>query len=154
MKRPLKCDKSTQTNGFTRLCYLKCFSDGDTAHLALSHQYNGKLRCWYLTKATVILDTFSAHYCDVIMGAMESQITSLMIVYSTVHSGTYERKHQSSASLAYGHGIHRWLVNSPHKCQLTRKMFPFDDVIISINGLPSYQPVLRWHTQIPKGPFY
>ena len=35
------------------------------------------------------------------MGAMASQITSLMIVYSTVHSGTDQRKHQSSASLAF-----------------------------------------------------
>ena len=40
------------------------------------------------------------HYCDVIMGAMASQITSLTIVYSTVHSGPDERKHQSSALLA------------------------------------------------------
>ena len=35
----------------------------------------------------------------VIMGAMESQITSLTIVYSTVYSGADQRKHQSSASL-------------------------------------------------------
>ena len=27
-------------------------------------------------------------------------------------------------------GIHRWPVNSPHKCQLTRKIFPFDDVFM------------------------
>ena len=26
-------------------------------------------------------------------------------------------------------GLHRWLVNSPHKWPVTRKMFPFDDVI-------------------------
>ena len=40
------------------------------------------------------------HYNDVIMGAMASQITSLTSVYSTVYSGAYQRKHQSSASLA------------------------------------------------------
>ena len=34
------------------------------------------------------------------MGATVSQITSLMIVNSTVHSGADQRKHQSSASLA------------------------------------------------------
>ena len=27
-------------------------------------------------------------------------------------------------------GIHRWLVNSPHKGPVTWKMFPFDDVIM------------------------
>ena len=40
------------------------------------------------------------------------------------------KKHQSSASLAFVLGIHRWPVNSPHKWQVTRKMFPFDDVIM------------------------
>ena len=70
------------------------------------------------------------HYSDVIMGAMASQITSLTIVYSTVYSGADQRKHHSSASLAFVRGIHRWLVNSPHKWPVTRKMFPFDDVIM------------------------
>ena len=55
------------------------------------------------------------HYNDFIMSAMASQITSLTIVYSTVYSGVDQRKHQSSASLAFVRGIHRWLVNSPHK---------------------------------------
>ena len=41
------------------------------------------------------------HYSDVIMGAIASQITSLTIVYSTVYSDADERKHQSSASLAF-----------------------------------------------------
>ena len=62
------------------------------------------------------------HYNDVIMGAMASQITSLMTVYSTVYSGANERKHQSSASLAFVRGIHRWPANSPHKCPVTRKI--------------------------------
>ena len=73
----------------------------------------------------------SNHYCDVIMGAVASQITSLTIVYSIVHSGAdHARKHQSSASLAFARGIHRWPVNSPHKWPVTRKMFQFDDVIM------------------------
>ena len=29
-------------------------------------------------------------------------------------------------------GIHRWPVNSPHKGQVTRKMFPLDDVIVML----------------------
>ena len=70
------------------------------------------------------------HYCFVITGAMTSQITSLTIVYSTVHLGADQRKHQSSASKAFARGIHRWSVNSPHKWSVTRKMLPFDDVIM------------------------
>ena len=58
------------------------------------------------------------------------QITSLTVVYSTVYSGADQGKHQSSASLAFVRGIHRSPVNSPHKWPVTRKMFPFDDVIM------------------------
>ena len=72
----------------------------------------------------------SLHYCDVIMGVNASQITSLTIVYSTVYSDVDQRKHQSSASLAIVWGIHWGPVNSPHKWPVTRKMFPFDDVIM------------------------
>ena len=69
------------------------------------------------------------------MGAMASQITSFTIVYSTVYSGANQRKHQSSAPLAFVRGIHRRPVNSPHKGPVMRKMFPFDDVIMgSDNG--------------------
>ena len=50
------------------------------------------------------------------MDTMASQVTSLTIVYLTVYSGAYQRKHQSSASLAFARVIHRWPVNSPHKC--------------------------------------
>ena len=64
------------------------------------------------------------------MGAIASQITILTIVYSTVYSGIDQSKHQSSASLAFVWGIHRGPVNSPHKWPVTRKMFPFDDVIM------------------------
>ena len=52
------------------------------------------------------------HYGDVIMGTITSQITSLTIVYSTVYSDADQRKHQSSASLAFVRGIHRGQVNS------------------------------------------
>ena len=69
-----------------------------------------------------------------------SQITTLQwrhneldgdvsIVCSTVCSGADQGKYQSSASLALAKGIHRWPVDSPHKGPVTRKMFPFDDVI-------------------------
>ena len=79
---------------------------------------------WNLRRWAII------HYDDVIMDSIASQITSLTIVYSIVHSGTDQRKHQSSASLAFVWGIHRGPVNSPHNGPVTRKMFPFDDVIM------------------------
>ena len=60
------------------------------------------------------------HYCDVTMGTMASQITSSTTVYSTVYRHADERKHQSSASLAFVRGIHRGPV----------KMLPFDNVIM------------------------
>ena len=69
------------------------------------------------------------------MSVMISQITSLEIVYSTVYLGADQRKHQSSASLAFSRGIHRWPANSPHKGRVTRKMFPLDDVIMLSNIL-------------------
>ena len=64
------------------------------------------------------------------MGAIVSQITSLTIVYSIFYSDADQRKQQSFALLAFVCGIHRGPVNSPHKWSVTRKMFPFDDVII------------------------
>ena len=81
------------------------------------------------------------HYNDAIMSAMASQITSLTTVYSTVYSGTDERKHQSSASLAFVRGIHRWPVNFSHKGPVTRKMFPFDDVIMNNVKMPFPLPI-------------
>ena len=66
------------------------------------------------------------------MSTMVSQITSLAIVCSIVYSVVDQRKHQSSASLAFVWGNHRWPMNSPHKWPVTRKRFPFDDVIMII----------------------
>ena len=45
--------------------------------------------------------SMTKHYPDVIMSTMASQITSLVIVYSTVYSDADQTKHQSSASLAF-----------------------------------------------------
>ena len=78
----------------------------------------------------VTLHITHIHYNDVILGAIASQITSLKIVYSIVYSDADQGKYQSSASLALLRGNHRGPVNSPHKCSVTRKKFPFDDVIM------------------------
>ena len=64
-----------------------------------------------------------SHYGDVIMTTIASQITSLTVVYSIVYSVADERKHQSSASLAFVGGIHRdrWIPRT--KGQLRGKCF-------------------------------
>ena len=72
----------------------------------------------------------NVHYSDVIMSAMASQITCVSIAYSTFCSGADQRKHQSSALLAFVRGIQRWWVDSPHQSPVTRKIFPFNDVIM------------------------
>ena len=49
----------------------------------------------------------SAHYSDVIMSAMGSEITGISVACSTICLGADKRKHQSSTSLAFVSGIHR-----------------------------------------------
>ena len=66
------------------------------------------------------------------MGAIASQITSLTIVYSAVYSDADQRKHQSSVSLAFVRG---------HKWPVTRKMFPFDDVIVNYQAIVTHLTV-------------
>ena len=94
----------------------------------------GEVRCdfceYKLLQCCFIISFYIGHYSHVKMGAMAYQITSITIVYSTVYSGADQRKYQSSTSLAFVRGIHRWPVKSPHKWSGTRKMFPFDDATI------------------------
>ena len=90
----------------------------------------GQSHSWRLKRERK--DMIITHYDDVIMSSLASQITSLTVVYSTVYSRGDQRKHQSSASLTFTWGIHRGPVNSPHKGPVTRKLFPFDDVIMLI----------------------
>ena len=93
-----------------------------------------ELQEWYINihvRYVVPCSQYTSKHCsDAIMGAMVSQITSLTSVYSTVYSDADQRKHQSSASLAFVRGIHRGPLNSPYKWPVRRKMFPFDDVIM------------------------
>ena len=89
------------------------------------------------------------HYSGVIISMMAFQITGISIVCSTVCSGTDPRKRESSASLAFVREIHRRPVNSPQKGPVTRKMFPFEDVIMD-NSLQMYcllsYPGAVWNT--------
>ena len=75
------------------------------------------------------------------MSMMASQITSPTIVDLTVQWGTDQRKHQSSASLAFVREIDLWPAYSPHKRPVTRKMFPFDGVILEASAFR----VKKWY---------
>ena len=77
----------------------------------------------FLPDVLLQISGHSFHYIDVIMTMMTSQITSLTVVYSTVYSDADQRKHQSSASLAFVRGIHRdrWIPRT--KGQLRGKCF-------------------------------
>ena len=73
------------------------------------------------------------------MSVIASQVTGASIVCSGVSSGTDQRKHQSSVSLAFGSGIHQRPADSPHKGPVTQKMLPFDDIIMVL-GASMAQP--------------
>ena len=65
---------------------------------------------------------------------MASQVTGVSIVFAAVCSGADRIKLQSSASLAFVRGIHRWPMNSPLEGPVTRKVFPFNYVIMIISS--------------------
>ena len=104
------------------------------------------LTCKWIVKYEYIslyITHLNSHYGDVIKSMMASKITSLAIVYSTVYSGSDQRKNQSSVSLAFVRGINLWLVNSLHKGPVTQKNFPFDDFVMYYKNVRLF---LRcWH---------
>ena len=105
-------------------------SASNTENVSIWWRHHGLPSLWGIICFFTVRTITVSHYNNVIMDTIVSQITSLTIAYSTVYSGADQRKHQSSASLAFVWGIHRGPVNSPHKWPVTRKMFPFDDVIM------------------------
>ena len=108
-----------------------------TDHLSsINHKMDQ--HAWGKWLIDIIKCQWTSHYSDVIMGVMASQITSLTFIYSSVYSGANQRQHQSSVSLAFVRGIHRWPANSPHKGPVTPKMFPFDDVIMHLQAWSSF----------------
>ena len=89
-----------------------------------------ELKIYKISSTPVCPSIHLSHYSDILVSAMASQITGVLMVGWTICSGADQRKHWSSESLAFVKGIHRWPVNSPHKGPVTRKMFPFDDIIM------------------------
>ena len=84
-------------------------------HIAL---VDCSLRWWTtsgIVNRTTLYANDASHNGYIIMSTIVFQITSLTIVYSTVHSGADHGKHKSSASLAFVRGNDEWPMNSPHK---------------------------------------
>ena len=96
------------------------------------------------SKIGTMSGTSWVHYGDLITSAMGIQVTGVSIICSAICSGADRRKHQGSASLAFVRGIHQWLVNSPHKGPVTRKLFPFDDVITNVELWHWVGGVVEW----------
>ena len=103
---PIYCEKSTRSKSISLWLYCECHLDRcgkyNYTRLDASNLLNKSPR-------VVIMPNVVTHYNDVIMSTMASEITSLTIAYSTIYSGLDQRKHQSSASLAFVRGIHRWI---------------------------------------------
>ena len=76
-------------------------SKGDIVIHAWTREQNGR------PFADSSFRCISCHYGDIIMSSMASQITSLTTVCRIISSFADQRKHQSSASLAFVRGIHR-----------------------------------------------
>ena len=87
---------------------------GSSQSLHKCHRICGQ-RC-----SSIMLITLN--YCDVVISAIASRITAVSVVGSSVCSDADQRKHQSSASLAFLRGIHRSPVNSPHKGTVTENV--------------------------------
>ena len=82
------------------LAWTNCWTNAQVAVDFRRHEAHVMSLWWHL-------HVIFLHYIDVIMTTVASQITSLAVVYSIVYSGADQRKHQSSASLAFVRGSHR-----------------------------------------------
>ena len=112
----------------TKLKHVQHFvKPGDTC-LVMPGQGNA-MPCIVLPRFALFVWT-KHHYSDLIMSAMASQITGVSILCSTVCSGADQIKHQSSTSLSFVRGIHRWPVDSPPKRPVKRKILALDDIIM------------------------
>ena len=75
------------------------------------------------------------------MGAMSSQITSLTIVYSTVHLGTDQKKKSKLRVTGLCAGDSPVTGEFPAQRPVTWKMFPFD-VVIMVTRNPNMKMIM------------
>ena len=90
------------------------------------HAYNQQyVFTWFIVLnrfAWICEHLYNIIYSPSITYAMAFQITGVTNVCSTVCPSANEMRHQSFAALAFVSGIHRLMVDSPHKWPVTRKM--------------------------------
>ena len=107
----------------------------DTVCIMLFRSWWKSIRYHVLDTLIILIEFWKKimtwHYTDVIMGAMASQITSLTIVYSTVFQTEIKENITASRHWPLCGEFTGWI---PHKWPVTRKMFPFDDVIMETDG--------------------
>ena len=84
------------------------------------------------------------HYPGVIIGTIASQITSLTIVSSTAYSKNTSNLRVTGLCAGNSPGP----VNSPLKWPVTRKMFPFNDVIIEDVCSQGYDQIMSTLVQV------
>ena len=77
---------------------------------------------------TNIIDIFQA--CDFSQSTINYSTFQLFGKKGLLNLLFRRRSKNTSKLRVFVQGIHQWLVNSPHKGPLTRKIFPFDDVIV------------------------
>ena len=114
-------------HGLSSLCIIhlvaKTRGKREVIHKELSDLFPQLAQTWQTWGSMyIMIKCLVSYYTDVTMSSMASRITSGSIVYLTVGPGPDQRKYQSSASLAFAWGIHRWSVNSSHKRPVTRKI--------------------------------
>ena len=77
--------------------------------------------CWYTSRGAQVI-TVTSH-----PGVSNHRGLDSLTVGSDLH----KRKHPNPSNWPFVRGIYRWTVDdSPHKGPVTRKPFPFDDVMI------------------------
>ena len=77
------------------------------------------------------------------MTVMASRITRQSSVCSTVCSDWQQRNIKCPLHCPCVRRINRWLVDSPHKGTVSRKTFPFDEVIMQYVFIPSASKKLK-----------
>ena len=126
MKRTTQNMPQTFLKGkvYTNMCsigHMKCIIHADDKQNKAKTVYDSLPACGSCT-----------HYIDVIMRAMASQITGVTIVYvAFIHAQIKENIKARRYWPLFVRWIHRWAINYSHKEPLTRKMFPFDNVIMN-----------------------
>ena len=116
----------------------RCYADpqrGESCCFPYRHMKDSLLSLWRIVLIEVILNACMWNRESWISLQWRHNgragVSNHQCIYClTVSTGADQRKHQSSASLAFVRGIRRGPVNSPHKWPVTRKRFPFDDVIM------------------------